>query len=92
MVQVNCIRCGALAEGLKSAPFPGQIGQDVLNKICGLCWKDWLAQQVRIINHFGLDVLEPDHQRFLLDQMKQFLNLPGAEDLPPPIPPGFTSF
>ncbi len=38
-----------------------------------MCWGEWLKYQQQLINHYGLNLREPDARRFLLQQMEQFL-------------------
>src|SRR5258708_3350364 len=43
------------------------------NQICQPCWSAWLQKQSQIINHYGLDLSDPDAQNFLFDNIKGFL-------------------
>ena len=71
--QVKCARCGQTREGLGYAPFPNELGQRIGAEICGACWKEWLQRQNMIINHYGLDLTNPDAQNFLFDNIRGFL-------------------
>ena len=82
MPDITCARCGQTREGLSAPPFPNEFGARILASICQQCWKDWLKQQTQIINHYGLDLSNPDAQTFLFDNMKGYLfneALPTAE-------------
>ena len=68
----KCARCGQKNEPLGYAPFPTELGQKVATEICKECWNEWLQKQKQLINHFGLDVSNPDSHDFLFDQMKIF--------------------
>jgi Fe-S cluster biosynthesis and repair protein YggX len=74
-----CSRCGAKEGQMQFAPFPNELGQRVFNEICGGCWKEWLQKQNQLINHFGLDVSNPDSHDFLFDNLKIFLFNEGVE-------------
>jgi Fe-S cluster biosynthesis and repair protein YggX len=54
-------------------PFPGPIGARVVEAICTQCWGDWLKQQTMLINHYGLNVMDPQARSFLTKNMSAFL-------------------
>jgi Fe-S cluster biosynthesis and repair protein YggX len=54
-------------------PFPGSIGARVVEEICTQCWADWLKQQTMLINHYGLNVMDPQARAFLTKNMSAFL-------------------
>lgn len=68
----KCTRCGQKNEPLGYAPFPNELGQRVGTEICRECWKEWLQKQNQLINHFGLDLSNPDSHEFLFDQLAIF--------------------
>ena len=69
----KCTRCGRKnVQPLGYAPFPNDIGQRIGTEICAECWREWLMKQQQLINHFGLDVTNPDTHTFLFDQMNIF--------------------
>jgi Fe-S cluster biosynthesis and repair protein YggX len=85
MPTVNCLCCGREAEGLAEAPFKDDLGREVHENTCADCWKEWLANQVKLINEFGLLPVNPEHGAILEKNLKAFLKLPSAEgdtDLP----------
>jgi Fe-S cluster biosynthesis and repair protein YggX len=59
-------------------PFPGAIGARVVDEICTQCWADWLKQQTMLINHYGLNVMDPQARAFLTKNMSAFLFKAGA--------------
>jgi Fe-S cluster biosynthesis and repair protein YggX len=69
----KCGRCAGKGNQMAFAPFPNELGTRVYNEICQNCWKDWLQKQNQLINHFGLDVSNPDSHDFLFDNLKIFL-------------------
>lgn len=68
----KCARCGQKREPLGVAPIPTELGQKIGTECCADCWKEWLEKQKQIINHFGLDLSNPDSHQFLFDQMNIF--------------------
>jgi Fe-S cluster biosynthesis and repair protein YggX len=82
MPEVSCSRCGETREALARVPFPGEIGQRLLKEICQKCWGDWLKQQTMLINHYGLNVMDPQAREFLRRNMDSFFFKSGnAEDV-----------
>ena len=73
MPDLTCSRCGTTRDGFDRPPFPGAIGQRVLAEICQVCWGDWLKQQTMLINHYGLNVMDPQSRQFLVKNMSSFL-------------------
>jgi len=54
-------------------PFQNDLGLRVFEEICGTCWAEWLKMQQQLINHYGLNVRDPQAKEFLFKQMDQFL-------------------
>ena len=82
MPDVTCSRCGQTRSGFERAPFPGKIGARVVQEICQQCWSDWLKQQTMLINHYGLNVMDPQARAFLTNNMTAFLFKSGmGEDV-----------
>lgn len=75
----KCARCGQKNAALGYAPIPTELGQKIGAEICGECWKEWLQKQKQLINHFGIDISNPDSHEFLFDQMKIFFYDEGVE-------------
>ena len=70
---IKCKHCGEQRPALGYAPFPNELGQRVGAEICNPCWQEWLKKQSMIINHYGLDLTNPDAQTFLFDNLKGYL-------------------
>ena len=82
MADVTCTRCGETREGFDRPPFPGAIGARIVAEICRECWAQWLKQQTMLINHYGLNVMDPQARTFLTRNMDAFLFKVGqAEDV-----------
>jgi Fe-S cluster biosynthesis and repair protein YggX len=79
-MDVTCTRCGNTRAGLPRAPFPGAIGARALAEICAECWGLWLKQQTMLINHYGLDLMDPQARTFLTKNMEAFLFKSGKEE------------
>ncbi|HEU5174682.1 MAG TPA: oxidative damage protection protein [Gemmatimonadaceae bacterium] len=73
MPDVTCSRCGETRAGFDRPPFPGPIGARVVQEICQDCWSKWNRQQMQLINHYGLNLMDPQSRTFLTKQMQAFL-------------------
>jgi len=80
MADVTCTRCAQTREGFDRAPFPGAIGARVTSEICRDCWGQWLKQQTMLINHYGLNVMDPQARQFLTKNLEAFLFKAGREE------------
>jgi Fe-S cluster biosynthesis and repair protein YggX len=74
----KCAKCEKKTEPIGYAPIPTELGQKIGQECCQNCWKDWLQKQNQLINHFGLDVSNPDTHDFLFDNMKIFFYNEGV--------------
>lgn len=73
MSDITCARCGVTRERLPAPPFPNELGHRIYDSICHACWKDWLRQQTAIINHYALDLRDPQARQLLAQQTEVFL-------------------
>ena len=73
--QVSCVRCGLVGPKLAKPPIAGELGKAVWEQICENCWKEWRAQSVLIVNHYGLQPADPTDRAQLYEFMKEFLTL-----------------
>jgi len=77
-MDITCTRCGQTKPGFERPPFPGTIGARITSEICQDCWGQWLRQQTMLINHYGLNVMDPQARSFLKGNMEAFLFKSGA--------------
>ena len=77
---VNCAKLGRELPGLEKPPFPGPIGARVVEEICQDCWAQWNRQQMMLINHYGLNLMDPQARSFLTKNMSGFLFGAGQQD------------
>ena len=80
MAEIKCVRCGPTRAGFERAPFPGQVGARIVAEICQECWQLWVKQQTMLINHYGLNVMDPQARSFLTKNMQAFLFGTGAAE------------
>jgi len=57
-------------------PFQNDLGLRLYETICGTCWAEWLKYQQQLINHYGLDLRNPESKKFLVEQLETFLFKP----------------
>jgi Fe-S cluster biosynthesis and repair protein YggX len=70
---------GREAEGLDRAPYPGELGQRIYDKVSKEAWQKWLAHQTMLINEYRLVLFEPKARQFLAGEMEKFLFGGGAK-------------
>ena len=70
---VHCQKLGEDLEGLDFAPYPGELGQRVLEHISKTAWQQWLGHQTMLINEYRLNMLDPKAREFLTQEMEKFL-------------------
>ena len=75
MANVDCARCARTREGAGKVGLPGALGAEVEERICAECWNEWLATQIRVINHYGLRPAVKEDREKLYGFTREFLNL-----------------
>ncbi len=76
---VNCVKLNKEAEGLERAPYPGELGQRLLENVSKEAWQMWLQQQTMLINEYRLSPIDPKARKYLEEQMEAFFFGQGAE-------------
>jgi len=51
------------------------LGEEIEQRICDECWKEWTAAQIRVINHYGLRPALREDREKLYGFTREFLNL-----------------
>lgn len=69
---VNCVILKKEAEGLDRAPYPGEIGQRILENASKEAWAMWMKQQTMLMNENKLSPMDPKHRQFLVGEMEKF--------------------
>ena len=73
MPTVTCTRCGLTRDRMPFQPFQNELGRRAYEEICAVCWSEWLKFQQQLINHYGLNLREPQAKEFLFGHMEKFL-------------------
>ncbi|HVB75290.1 MAG TPA: oxidative damage protection protein [Ktedonobacteraceae bacterium] len=69
---VMCVKLGHELPGLDKPPFPGELGQRIFEHVSKQAWDMWPAQSTLIINHYGLNMGDPEARKILREQMEEF--------------------
>ena len=73
---VMCSKLKIDAQGLDIPPFSGALGQEVFEHVSAAAWHEWRDQvQIKVINEYRLNLVDPDHFQILIDQLRAYLNL-----------------
>ena len=77
---VNCVKLGRELPGLDAPPFPGELGQRIYDSVSAEGYALWQPHMTILINHYGLNVMDPQARSFLKQNMEAFLFKSGAEE------------
>jgi Fe-S cluster biosynthesis and repair protein YggX len=84
---VQCVKLGREAEGLERQPYPGALGQRILENVSKQAWADWLKHQTMLINENRLSPVNPKHRQYLEEQMEKYFFGEGADKVAGYVPP-----
>ena len=69
---VQCIKLGREAEGLDRLPYPGALGQQILDNVSKQAWQDWLKFQTMLVNENRLNLADIQARKYLATQMEKY--------------------
>ncbi|MCP4168558.1 MAG: oxidative damage protection protein [Chloroflexi bacterium] len=69
---VQCVKLGQELPGLAAPPASSDLGQRVYENVSQEAWNMWLQQATILINHYGLNLLDPQANAFIMEQMEDF--------------------
>jgi len=69
---VQCVKLGRELPGLEKPPFSGELGQRIYEHVSAEAYDMWPAQATLIINHYGLNMADPEARKLLREQMEEF--------------------
>lgn len=84
---VHCIKLGREAEGLKTPPYPGELGKRIFENVSQQAWQMWLSHQTMLINEYHLTPVEPKARKFLEEEMEKFFFGEGSDRPADYVPP-----
>jgi len=81
---VDCVVLGKQAEGLERSPYPGELGDKILENVSQEGWKQWMQHQTILINENQLALYKPEARKFLEKEMEKYFFEGGSQ-----VPEGF---
>ncbi|MDR3300124.1 MAG: oxidative damage protection protein [Candidatus Accumulibacter sp.] len=84
---VDCVKLGRAAEGLDLPPYPGALGQRIFASVSREAWQQWVRMQTMIINENRLNLADPEHRKYLAEQIEKHFFGDGAEQVQGYVPP-----
>ena len=84
---VHCVKLGTEAEGHERAPYPGPLGQRILENVSTQAWNDWLRHQTMLVNENRLNLADARARQYLLRQMENHFFGEGADQVAGYVPP-----
>jgi Fe-S cluster biosynthesis and repair protein YggX len=79
---VQCAKLNKEAPALDKAPFPGPLGQRILESVSAEAWELWLEHQKMLMNEYRIDLSDKSARQLLKQQCEQFFF--GDGSAPPP--------
>lgn len=70
---IYCHKLKKEAIPLAHPPYPGELGQKILNNISAEAWQQWLSHQTLLINEHRLSLADTEARKFLAKEMEAFL-------------------
>jgi len=84
---VKCIKLGREAEGLDFPPMPGEMGKRLFENVSKEAWQQWIRLQTMIINENRLNLADPQHRKYLAEQVEKHFFGEGAAQVAGYVPP-----
>lgn len=84
---VHCVKLDREAEGLDGAPYPGELGQRILENVSKEAWQMWLNHQTMLMNEMRLTPIDPKARQFLEQEMEKFFFGEGSQRPEGYVPP-----
>lgn len=70
--KVHCQLLDEELDGLTFQPYPGDLGKRIYENISQQAWQRWLAHQTMLINENRLSPINPQHRKYLEEEMEKF--------------------
>lgn len=69
---VQCVKMGKELEGLDRMTYPGDLGKKIFENVSKQGWAEWVKQQTILLNEYRLTPVNPEHRKFLQEEMEKF--------------------
>jgi Fe-S cluster biosynthesis and repair protein YggX len=75
----SCARCQKSGESpeTKRIPFGPALKERIAASVCSSCWKEWEEMEIKVINEYRLNFMDPEHRKMIQKACLEFLNLPA---------------
>jgi len=84
---VQCVYLKKEGEGLKFAPYPGELGKRIYDQVSAEAFEVWKRHQTMLVNENRLNLADARARQYLARQMEQFFFGDGAEKPAGYVPP-----
>jgi Fe-S cluster biosynthesis and repair protein YggX len=78
---------GEELDALTYQPYPGELGKRIYDSVSQRGWQKWLELQTMLINENRLSPLNPEHRKYLEEQMEKYFFGEGAAKPQGYVPP-----
>jgi Fe-S cluster biosynthesis and repair protein YggX len=74
---ITCTRCGQTGDAPPPhrIAFSGKLKEQILAGICAACWKEWEGVEVKVINEYRLNFMDPQHREMLQQACLDYFKL-----------------
>lgn len=69
---VQCVKMNKELEGLDRLTYPGDLGKKIFEHVSKQGWGEWVKQQTILMNEYRLTPVNPEHRKFLEEEMDKF--------------------
>lgn len=69
---VTCVKLGRELPGLEKPPIPGPLGERIYENVSAEGFALWQPHMTIMINHYGLNPVDPDTRKLLRAEMEEF--------------------
>lgn len=69
---VQCVKLGRFLPGLPAAPVAGELGKRIYENVSAEAYAMWPTQATLLINHYGLNMADPEARKLLRQEMEEF--------------------
>ena len=83
---VQCVKLQRELPAIKWKPWEDELGQRIYDHVSQEAWKMWLEHSKMLINEYRLDLVSPQAQKILIEEMDKYFFGEGAQ-LPPDYKP-----
>jgi Fe-S cluster biosynthesis and repair protein YggX len=76
---IFCAKLKQEASPMDAPPFPGSLGERIVNEVSQQAWNMWLSHQTMLINEYRLSLIDPKSREFLRNEMVAYFFGQGSE-------------